>query len=300
VEVTREQLFQRHRGLVFTIAYDITGSVTEAEDVTQETYLRWRSAGADVLDGRAYLAAIAANQARNALRTNERRREDYVGGWLPEPLLTGTPHGTRADDPEESAMRADAVSTALLVVLQSLGDDERVGFLLREVFDFPYGEIAAVLGRSEAATRQLVHRARGRVRSRPPRNAISTVEHGRVVDEFITAASTGDVEALLGLLSPDVTLLVDGGGKATAALRPIIGAEKTVRFVLGLAEKYGRASIAVPAELNGLDAVLFAEHDTITTTFQFDVAAGLVQNIYIVRNPDKLRHLQELPHDRHR
>jgi RNA polymerase sigma-70 factor (ECF subfamily) len=298
--MTREQLFDRHRGLVFTIAYDITGSVTEAEDVAQETYLRWRTADADVRDGRAYLAAIAANLARNALRATARRREDYVGGWLPEPLATAPSAGAPADDPEQSAMRADAVSTALLVVLQSLGDDERVGFLLREVFDFPYGEIASVLDRSEAATRQLVHRARGRVRSRPPRNAVSPAEHGRVVERFLAAARTGDVEALLGLLSPGVTLLVDGGGKATAALRPIVGPERAVRFLLGLAEKHGRTSVAVPVELNGLGAVLFAEHDAITTSFQFDVADGVVQGVYIVRNPDKLRHLQALPRDAHR
>ncbi|WP_423920685.1 RNA polymerase sigma factor SigJ [Frigoribacterium sp. 2-23] len=295
MELTRDAVFRQHRGLVFTIAYDITGSVSDAEDVAQETYLRWRSADADVTNGRAYLATIAANQARNALRSTERRREDYVGPWLPEPVPTGVSSGSGGDDPaadpEQAAIRAEAVSTALFVVLQSLGDDERVGFLLREVFDFPYPEVAAVLGRSEAATRQLVHRARARVRDRPARNEPDTSEHRRVVGEFMRAASSGDVDALLGVLAPDVVLISDGGGKATSATRPVTGAEKTSRFVLGLAEKYGATSIAVPVEFNGLEAVLFEEHGIITTTFQFDVRDGLVQGIFVVRNPDKLGHL---------
>ncbi|ROS71926.1 RNA polymerase sigma-70 factor (ECF subfamily) [Curtobacterium sp. PhB130] len=297
MELTRADVFQQHRGLVFTIAYDITGSVADAEDVTQETYLRWQSADAEVADGRAYLATIAANQARNFLRTSARRREDYIGPWLPEPLITGASRDDAPDDPERIALQADAVSTALLVMLQRLSDDERIGFLLKEVFDFPYPMIAAVLRRSEPATRQLVHRARGRVQNRPPRNEVSAAEHRRVVDQFLRAASTGDVETLLGTLAPDVVLVSDGGGNATSALRPVVGAEKTARFVLGLAEKHGSTSVAVPTELNGLDAVLFAEHAAITTTFQFDVADGLLQAIYVVRNPVKLRHLQAPPRE---
>lgn len=292
MELTREAVFAQHRGLVFTIAYDITGSVADAEDVTQETYLRWTSADADVLDPRAYLAAVAANQARNALRSTVRRREDYVGPWLPEPLLTRVDGGAQVDGPEQAAERADAVSTALLVVLQSLGDDERVGFLLKEVFDLPYPEIARVLGRSEPATRQLVHRARGRVRDRVHRKQVHAGEHRRVVERFLHAAGTGDVQSLLGLLAPDVVLTSDGGGKANAARRPIVGVERTLRFLLGLAEKHAATAEAVPEELNGALGVLFYEDGAMTTAFQFDVADDLVRSVFIVRNPDKLRHLQ--------
>jgi RNA polymerase sigma-70 factor (ECF subfamily) len=292
VELTRDEVFQQHRGLVFTIAYDITGSVADAEDVAQETYLRWLAADADIREPRAYLAKIAGNQARNALRASERRREDYVGPWLPEPLVTGT---RRTDelpaDPEHAAMTAEAVSTAMLVVLQSLTDDERAGFILREVFDFRYADVAEALGRSEAATRQLVHRAKSRVRERPVRNDVGSDEHRRVVEGFLRSAATGDIQSLLHLLAPDVVLLSDGGGRATSALRPIVGAEKTLRFVLGLAEKYGATSVPTLAELNGALGVLFSEHGEVTTVFQFEIARGLVQRIFVVRNPDKLSHL---------
>jgi RNA polymerase sigma-70 factor (ECF subfamily) len=291
--LTRDAVFNDHRGLVFTIAYDITGSVSDAEDVTQETYLRWRRANASVVNGRAYLATVAANQARNALRTHERRREAYVGPWLPEPLLTerfpGDPH---EGDPELSAIRADAVSMALLVVLQSLSDDERIGFVLRDVFDFSYPEIAALLDRSEPATRQLLHRARGRVHDRRRRNDVNVDEHHRVVRQFIDAAATGDIRALLAVLAPDVVLVADGGGKARAARRPINGAERTSRFVLGLAEKYGDASVALAMELNGVLAVLIWEEGVVTTTIQFEVWGRHVQGIFVMRNPDKLMHLQ--------
>jgi RNA polymerase sigma-70 factor (ECF subfamily) len=291
--LTRDAVFNDHRGLVFTIAYDITGSVSDAEDVTQETYLRWRRANASVVNGRAYLATVAANQARNALRTHERRREAYVGPWLPEPLLTERfPGDPQEGDPELSAIRADAVSMALLVVLQSLSDDERIGFVLRDVFDFSYPEIAALLDRSEPATRQLLHRARGRVQGRRRRNVVDVDEHHRVVRHFIDAAGTGDIQALLAVLAPGVVLIADGGGKARAARRPIVGAERTSRFVLGLAEKYGDASDALAMELNGVLAVLVWEEGVVTTTIQFDVSGRRVAGIFVMRNPDKLAHLQ--------
>ncbi|CEA09774.1 ECF RNA polymerase sigma factor SigJ [Arthrobacter saudimassiliensis] len=304
----RDEDFVAHRRLLFAVAYDITGSVADAEDIVQETYLRWRAVPGDVANPRAYLARIAARQALNAVRTAERRREDYPGEWLPEPLLTGAgaprlgpaaagsgAAGGPAADPEAAALTAAEVSTALLVVLQTLTGPERAAFLLREVFGFGYAEIAGALDAREPAARQLVHRARARVQARVPRNPPDPAEHRATVARFLAAASNGQVQGLLDVLAPDVVLISDGGGKATAALRPVTGPEKVARLMLGLAEKYGAGVEPFFLELNGLPAVAFREADgSVTTVFQLSVAGGLVQGVYTLRNPDKLVRLQAL------
>ncbi|NQX29318.1 RNA polymerase sigma factor SigJ [Microbacteriaceae bacterium VKM Ac-2854] len=279
-----DDAYRRHRGLVFTIAYDITGSVADAEDVAQETYLAWRDVTAEVADPRAYLAATATRRALNSLRTAARRREDYIGPWLPDPLPTAEL------DPEERAITADAVSMALLVVLQSLSEDERAAFVLHEVFGFGYGEIAASLQRTEASVRQLVSRARAKVRERRPRNEIGAAEHRAVVERFADAATSGDVAALIALMAPDAVLTTDSGGKASAARRPILGPENIARFLLGLAEKYPNF-VGEAAELNGRVAMLFRDAGEVIATIQFDTADGLVTDLFAMRNPDKLAHL---------
>ena len=287
----RDAEFLAHRGLVFTIAYDVLGSVADAEDVVQETYLRWRTAPAPVADPRAYLARTASRQALNALRAVSRRREDYPGEWLPEPLPTGP--DAPATNPEAAVLTAGEVSTAMLVLLQALTGPERAAFLLHEVFDFGYPEIAATLEAGEPAVRQMVHRARVRVRSGALRTAPDTGEHRAAVERFLAAAMTGQVQPLLDLLAPEVVLVSDGGGKANAALRPVLGPEKVARLMLGLAAKYGSGAFPEFLELNGLPAVAFREAGAVTTVFQLELSGdGRVQAVYAVRNPDKLLRLQ--------
>ncbi|MCQ2000966.1 RNA polymerase sigma factor SigJ [Arthrobacter zhaoxinii] len=286
----RDAEFLRHRGIVFTIAYDVLGTVADAEDVVQETYLRWRAVQTPVENPRAYLARTASRQALNSLRTASRRREDYPGEWLPEPLPTGP--ARLPADPEAAALTASEVSTAMLVLLQTLSGPERAAFILHEVFDFGYPEIAATLEMGEPAVRQTVHRARTRLKSGTPRTAPDTGEHRAAVERFLTATMTGQVQSLLEVLAPDVVLVSDGGGKVSAALRPVHGPEKVARLMIGLADKYGAGSVPEFVELNGLPAVAFREDGTVTTVFQLELADGRVQAVYAVRNPDKLIRLQ--------
>ncbi|MCC9198562.1 RNA polymerase sigma factor SigJ [Arthrobacter sp. zg-Y820] len=293
-DLTRDANFLTHRGMVFTIAYDITGVVADAEDVVQETYLRWRAVPGPVENPRAYLARIAARQAMNLLRSAARRREEYPGEWLPEPLPTGPGAGAPGftSDPETAALTAAEVSTAMLVVLQTLSGPERAAFVLHEVFGFGYPEIAEALDAGQPAVRQLVHRARERVRTGVPRTAPDAAEHRAVVGRFLEATLTGSVQALLDVLAPDVVLLSDGGGKANAALRPVHGPEKVARLMLGLASKYAAGAVPEFLELNGLPAVAFREEGTVTTVFQISLAGERVRGVYSMRNPDKLVHLQ--------
>ncbi|MCC3279443.1 RNA polymerase sigma factor SigJ [Arthrobacter sp. zg-Y40] len=287
----RNSQFLNHRALVFTIAYDILGTVADAEDVVQESYLRWRAVPEPVANPRAYLARIATRQALNSLRAASRRREEYPGEWLPEPLRTGP--DALASDPEAAALTAGEVSTAMLVVLQALTGPERAAFLLHDVFDFGYPEIAAALDAGEPAARQMVHRARVRLRSGTPRTAPDTGEHRAAVQRFLAAAMTGKVQSLLDLLAPEVVLVSDGGGKASAALRPVHGPEKVARLMLGLAGKYGAGAVPEFVELNGLPAVAFREAGAVTTVFQLGLSGdGRVQAVFAVRNPDKLLRLQ--------
>lgn len=294
-EVSRDADFLAHRGLVFAIAYDLTGMVADAEDIVQETYLRWRAVGKRVDNPRAYLARIATRQALNAVRSAARRREDYPGEWLPEPLHTGNGAPGQTADPETAALTAAEVSTAMLVVLQTLSGPERAAFILHDVFGFGYPEIAEALDSGQPAVRQLVHRARERVGTGMPRSQPDPAEHRAAVAHFLEATLTGSLQALLKVLSPEVELHSDGGGKASAALRPVFGPEKVARLMLGLAAKYAAGAAPEFVELNGLPAVAFREAGSITTVFQLDLAGGQVRGVYAMRNPDKLGRLQGPP-----
>ncbi|MBD7993861.1 RNA polymerase sigma factor SigJ [Arthrobacter sp. Sa2CUA1] len=291
LELTREADFLAHRGLVFAVAYDITGTVTDAEDVVQETYLRFAAVPGPVANPRAYLARTAATQALNSVRNSARRREDYIGDWLPEPLRTGPGSGERFD-PQIAALTAAEVSTAMLVLMQNLSGPERAAFLLREVFGFAYAEVAAALESSEAAARQLVHRARERVRAGTPRTVPDKAEHRAAVERFLEAAMTGQVQALLDVLAPDVVLVSDGGGKVTAARKPVRGPERVAALLLGLASKYSAGTVPEIIELNGLPAVAFREDGTVTTVFQASTEGGKITGVFAMRNPDKLVGLQ--------
>jgi RNA polymerase sigma-70 factor (ECF subfamily) len=276
--------FVAHRNLLFTVAYEMTGSAADAEDVLQETWLRWAEVDhAEVRDARAYLVRITTRLSLNRLRTVQRQRETYVGPWLPEPLLT-TP------DVAEDVELADSVSVAMLHVLETLTPSERAVFVLREVFDVPYDDIAAALDRSAAAVRQIAHRARSHVEARQPRIDVSLRERDAAVDAFLRAAQSGDLAALVDVLSPDVVLVTDGGGKKRTALRPILGRDKVVRFLGGVADP---DAVATLGEVNGGPALVVTIRGELDSIVTFLVEDGLVTGLYAVRNPEKLRHLAE-------
>jgi RNA polymerase sigma-70 factor (TIGR02957 family) len=279
--------FVAHRNLLFTVAYEMIGSAADAEDVLQETWLRWAQVDhEEVRDPRAFLVRITTRLALNQLRTVQRQRETYVGPWLPEPLLT-TP------DVAEDVELADSVSFAMLTVLETLLPAERAVFVLREVFDLPYDDIAAALDRSSAAVRQLAHRARSHVDARQPRIEVSFRERDAVVHRFLEVVHTGDCESLMDVLAPDVVLVTDGGGKTRAALRPILGRDKVLRFMQGVAEPLVDAELRT---VNGAAAPCLVgpgADGEVHTIVNFLVEDGLVTGLYVVRNPDKLGRLEE-------
>jgi RNA polymerase sigma-70 factor (TIGR02957 family) len=277
-----EEAFARHRSLLFTVAYEMLGSAADAEDVVQETWLRWADVDpATIHDPRAYLVRIVTRQALNRLRTLSRRREDYVGEWLPEPVVTGP--GVAAD-----VELAESVSIAMLTVLETLGPAERAVFVLREVFDVPYDEIGEAVGKTPAAVRQIAHRARQHVAARRPRMPVSTTEQQEVVDRFLAAIRGGDLQGLLDVLAPDVVIVADGGGLVTAIRRPIAGAEKVATMLVR-----GLQSLDVEIEarsvwLNGSPAVRIDIGGALDTAVSLAVEDGRITRIYAVRNPHKL------------
>ncbi|MFI0787472.1 RNA polymerase sigma-70 factor [Streptomyces lydicus] len=275
--------FVAHRNLLFTVAYEMLGSAADAEDVLQETWLRWVGVDLDaVRDQRAYLVRITTRQALSRLRTLRRRKESYVGPWLPEPLLT-------APDVAEDVELADSISMAMLLVLETLRPTERAVFLLREVFDLEYDEIAEALDKSAAAVRQIAHRARAHVAARRPRGAVSQAETRDALDAFQQAVETGELQRLLDLLAPDVVLLTDGGGVVRAALAPVVGAG-TVAAVLG---RIAGAVSLQPARVNGYPALLLRLNGAIDTVMAVRIDDGLITGLYAVRNPEKLSYLEQ-------
>jgi len=276
------EVFVAQRNLLFTVAYEMLGSAADAEDVLQETWLRWVDVDrSEVRDERAYLVRITTRLALNRMRTNARRRESYVGPWLPEPLLT-------APDVAEDVELADSVSVAMLTLLETLAPTERAVFVLREVFDLGYDEIAAAVDKTPAAVRQIASRARAHVAERRPRAESTPRERDRVLERFMLAASTGDLQSLLDVLAPDVVLVTDGGGIKKAALRPILGSDKVVRFLVGVSTGPAEADVVVVNGAPALRIVIDGELDTIVS---FVVEAGLVTGLYVVRNPAKLARL---------
>ena len=274
--------FVAHRNLLFTVAYEMLGSAADAEDVLQETWLRWVDVDrGQVRDERAYLVRISTRLALNRMRANARRRESYVGPWLPEPLLT-TP------DVAEDVELADSVSLAMLTLLETLGPTERAVFVLREVFDFGYDEIAAAVDRTPVAVRQIASRARAHIAERRPRAEATTGERDRVLKAFMAAASTGDIQGLLDVLAPDVVLVTDGGGVKKAALRPILGCDKVVRFLGAVVQGPTAADVVV---VNGAPALRFVVDGELDTVMSMIIEDGLVTGMYAVRNPAKLARL---------
>lgn len=277
--------FVAHRNLLFTVAYEMLGSAADAEDVVQETWLRWADVDqAQVNEPRAYLVRIVTRQALNRLRTLSRRREDYVGEWLPEPLLT-TP------DVAEDVELADSVSMAMLTVLETLGPTERAVFVLREVFELPYDEIATAVGKTSAAVRQIATRARNHVAARRPRVDVDRSEQQAVVASFLAAVQGGDLQALLDSLAPDVVLLADHGGVAQAIRKPLHGSEPVARLLANFAT-FAPDGVIEPVWINGsLGARIDARGEV--TAISLEVEDGRIKQILVVRNPAKLTSLTE-------
>lgn len=275
------EVFEEHRSLLFGIAYRMLGSVADAEDVVQDAWLRWNSVTAAVDNPRAYLARTVSNLSLTRLRTTAALRENYIGPWLPEPLVTGP-------DATEQVELAESISLAMLVVLESLSPLERAVFVLHEVFDFAYADIATMLDRSEVATRQVGHRARSHVQARRPRYDTSDDVRRRVTEEFMAACFGGDLNAMLELLAPEVTAWTDGGGKARAALRPIHGGDKVARWILGVLSRLGEAVDVIPVSVNGQPGVIAGSGGRVDSVATLEVADGKIAAIHLIRNPDKL------------
>ncbi|QZT61906.1 RNA polymerase sigma-70 factor [Mycolicibacterium austroafricanum] len=275
--------FTHLRPLLFTIAYEILGSATESDDVLQESYLRWAEVDlAGVADSRAYLARLVTRQALNALRAQSRRREDYVGPWLPEPLLTEA-------DPSADVVLAESVSMAMLVVLETLSPDERAVFVLREVFGFGHDEIASTLGKSTEAVRQTAHRARAHVQSRRKRfEPVDPKVSTEITTRFFTAAATGDLDGLMAMLAPDVVWTADSDGKVSAARRPVAGADRVARLIMGFVRLAGTDGRVEPAVYNSAPALVLYLGDNLEGVVTFEVADGRITNFYAMRNPEKL------------
>lgn len=286
---TRAAAFDSVRPLLFSIAYRMLGSVMDAEDVVQEAYLRWEEApDVDVRSPRAYLATIVTRLAINHLHSARVQRETYLGPWLPEPLMT-EPN----DDPSGSVELAESLSLAFLVLLERLSPIERAVFLLREVFDFEYAEIARIVDKSEANCRQLFGRAKQHIGAREARFESNTAQARRLVERFTQAASAGDMDGLLAILAEDITLWADGGGKVPgAALQPVHGAGAVARFVVGVVQKFvPRESVVRPALVNGQPGFVAYVSGKPTAALVFDIRGNRIRSIYAIGNPAKLEAL---------
>lgn len=278
--------FEAHRRYLTGLAYRMLGSVAEAEDVVQDAYLRWHGADREVVaDIRGYLARIVTRLCLDHLKSARVRREHYVGPWLPEPVLDDAPFAAE-DSPHDLSM-------TLMLALERLSPLERAAFLLHDVFDVDFPEVAEALGRTEAACRQLASRARTHVRESRPRFAVSASDGARLAEAFVTAARSGDAEGLTRILAEGAVLHSDGGGKHRAALRPILGRDKISRFFVGIARK--QASFEgfgfTAAQINGQPGFVIEEPGGGLQTLSFEIHNGQIAAVYVVSNPDKLKHL---------
>jgi RNA polymerase sigma-70 factor (ECF subfamily) len=293
-EAVRLATFDQHRSLLFSVAYRMLGSVADAEDMLQETFIRWQQArDEEIRSPRAFLVTIISRLSINQLQSARAQREEYVGEWLPEPIVTGL-----GSDPLEMVRVDESLSMAFLVMLERLTPVERAVFLLREVFDYEYAEIAAVLGESEANCRQILSRGKGHVRAMRPRFKTSKREKSELLERFLTATRSGDLQGLVALLASDVVLHSDGGGKAAAALNPIRGADKVARGALGaLARLLPKNLVVRVAEINGDPGIVSYLNGKPYSALTFAAGDGRIEAIYVVSNPDKLAHVAELAAD---
>jgi RNA polymerase sigma-70 factor, ECF subfamily len=288
----RLDTFNQHRGLLFSIAYRMLGSRSDAEDMLQETFIRWQHASeAEIRDPRAFLVTVITRLCINQLQSARVKREQYFGQWLPEPLLTKA----AAESPAISEI-VGSLSMAFLMLLERLTPIERAVFLLREVFDYDYAEVAEILRQSEVNCRKILSRAKQHVTEDRPRFDVSPHEQQTLLQHFLEATSHGDMQGLLALLSKDVVLYTDGGGKATAVPNPVYGAEHVARFFMEAPKKLmPKDAVRRFTEINGQPGVVVYDHGQVFGVLTMDIAGGRIRNIYIVRNPDKLALLPGLP-----
>ena len=288
----RLEAFHTYRGLLFSVAYRMLGSVSDAEDMLQETFIRWQQASdSDIQSARAFLVTITSRLCLNHLQSARMRREKYVGQWLPEPLVTGS-----ANDPSSSSRLKDSLSIAFLVLLEQLTPLERAVFLLREVFDYKYSEIARILDQNEPNCRQILRRARLQIARGRPRFDPSQQQREILLQRFVEACARGEMEGLLALLSNEIVFYSDGGGKGAAVPNRIYGPISVAKMVLGALRKLvPRNRITRIAEINGQPGIINYLDGQPNSVMTVDVIDGHIRNIYVVSNPDKLCHLPELP-----
>jgi RNA polymerase sigma-70 factor (ECF subfamily) len=288
----RLEAFNQHRGLLFSIAYRMLGSRADAEDMLQETFLRWEHASdAEIRDPRAFMVTVITRLCINELQSARARREEYFGQWLPEPLLTQT-----ATESSAISKFDGSLSMAFLMLLERLTPIERAVFLLREVFDYDYAAIAEMLGQSEVNCRKILSRAKQHIAEDRPRFDVSPDEQQSLLQHFLAATSQGDMGGLLAVLSKDAVLYTDGGGKASAVPNPVYGAEDVARFfVEGEKKLMPKDVVRRFVEINGQPGVVVYDHGQVFGVLSMDVAGGRIRNIYIIRNPDKLALLPRLP-----
>jgi RNA polymerase sigma-70 factor (ECF subfamily) len=283
------ETFNQHRSLLFAIAYRMLGTVADAEDMVQETFLRWQqTAEATVKSAKTYLSTIITRLCIDHLRSARVQREHYVGPWLPEPLMT-----QQIDDPATQVELADSLSMAFLVVLERLSPIERAVFLLREVFDYDYDEIAQMVGKSSANCRQILRRSRQHITDQRPRFQVDQQQQEQITIKFLEATNQGNLQDLMSLLAKDVTYWSDGGGRVTAALKPLQGAMKVSRFLLALRSKWLATAVSHLIEVNGQSGLMVILNDRIQSVTTFDVVNDSIQSIYTVRNPEKLQRISE-------
>lgn len=280
------QVFDEHRPLLFGIAYRMLGSVMDAEDVVQDAFLRWQATDVSTVESpRAFLCTIVTRLSIDRLRSAQKRREVYVGEWLPEPIMT-------ENDPRVAADVADSLSTAFLILLESLSPPERAAFLLREVFGYEYPAIAEVIGKSEDNCRQIVKRARDRLADRRPRFETSPDIQSRLVMQFIEATETGDLDRLVATLADDAALYTDHGGKVVAARRPLHGADKIARFAIGLNQRFRPENFEMRVvSLNGRPGLVTYANGVPDSAVTIHCEGDRIVRLYAIRNPDKLAHL---------
>jgi RNA polymerase sigma-70 factor, ECF subfamily len=277
----RTEIFSQYRPLLFSIAYRILGTAMEAEDMVQDTFVRWQAA--TVADNpKAYLTTILTRLCIDHLRSAKVQREEYLGPWLPEPIMT-------TNLPAESAALADSLSMAFLVILESLSPVERAVFLLREVFEYDYDEIARIAEKTEDNCRQMVRRAKAHITERRPRYEVRREEHERIIFQFGQAVTTGDMEGLLALLADDITSFSDSGGKVSAARNPVVGPDRVARLVMGVFGKMPEGAMSEIGQINGQPAILTHINNRPYNVLIFDVSDGRIRRIYNILNPDKLK-----------
>ena len=291
------EVFNDHRGLLTSVAYRVLGRWNDAEDVVQDAWLRWSSADyASVEDPKAFLVTVTTRLAIDQLRKAQTRKEAYVGPWLPEPVLTRD-GADSAPDAADRVVLDDTVSLAMLLVMETLSPLERAVFVLREAFDYSFAEIAAMLDRTEAAVRQLLVRARNHVHDKRPRYPLDDVKRQSIAERFLAACVGGDIAPLLEMLSPDVTVIADGGGVVSAATRPVVGLDHVARFLLGITQKYAKyiedgMDIRIeipPIPVNGAPSIIAYADDKVLYVYTLDLDAdGRIRTIFGMANPEKL------------